>query len=310
MKCVVTGATGFIGRTLCAYLKGQQHEVTALSRNAMRAVTQLPQGVECVSWGPDAEPEWKRRVAAADAVFHLAGESIAAKRWTPRVKQVLRASRTEPTRLLVSAMREASTRPGVLISASATGYYGDCGDREVTEATPQGHDFLAQVCGSWEAEAYKAGEFGVRVVVIRFGVVLGSGGALTRILYPFPFHLSPWKAGLAGPLGSGRQWMPWIDGVDAVRLMSWASAHTEAAGGFNGVSPNPVTNREFTQTLGRVVGMWTPFRVPAFALRLALGEFAETLLTGQRAIPAATEAQGFKFHAPLLEPVLCAILAR
>jgi uncharacterized protein (TIGR01777 family) len=310
MQVVVTGATGFIGRPLCAALTGGGHRVTALSRSADHARAALGPQVESLAWGGGAGGEWKQAVRAADAVIHLAGEPIAGGRWTPASKERFRASRVETTRRLVDAIREGDRRPETLVSTSAVGYYGDCRDETITEESPPGDDFLAETCRRWEAEAQRAEEVGVRVVRMRIGIALGAGGALEKMLYPLPLPISPWKLGLGGPLGSGRQWIPWIHLDDVVGLYLWAVTNPQAAGAVNVTAPRPVTNAAFARALARVLGRPALLPVPGFALRLLLGELAEYLLGGQRALPTVAQRSGYTFRYAELDSALRALLQR
>jgi uncharacterized protein (TIGR01777 family) len=238
----------------------------------------------------------------ADAVVHLSGESIA-RRWTARRKARIRESRIRTTRGLVAAILAARQPPRVLISGSAMGFYGPHGDERLTEASPAGNDFLASVCVDWEREALAASP-ATRVVLMRSGLALDRmGGALPQIARPFYFFAG-------GPVGSGRQYMSWIHRDDWVRLAQWAIANEDLAGPINATAPNPVTNLEFAQTLGRVLRRPSRFRTPPAALRLALGEMADALLlNGQRVIPAKAESLDFTFRYPQLEPALRAILS-
>src|SRR5579862_7667994 len=306
LDIVVTGATGFIGRPLCAELVGAGHRVTALARDAERARSLLGSSVTAVGWA-GADDGWRQTVARADAVIHLAGESVAGHRWTPEFKAKIRASRVEPTRALVEAMRQAQCPPA-LISASAVGYYGDRGDEVVTEESPPGKGFLAEVCVAWEAEAMRASEAGARVVRMRTGVVLGKGGALEKMLQPLPLPFNPWQLGLGGPMGSGRQWLPWIHLDDVVGLYVWAATTTQVTGPCNATAPNPVTNAEFAHAIGRALHRHENLPVPAFALKIALGEFADSLLTGQKALPTVPEKLGYRFRFANLDPTLVSLL--
>jgi hypothetical protein len=299
MHFVITGANGFIGSSLAAHLIAQGHRVTGLVRdvNAARAV--LP-GVEILPWG-GATGEWREAIARSGVVVNLAGASLGGRRWNAAVKKVLRDSRIETTRLVVSAMRESGRRDMVLLSSSAVGYYGDGGDRLLIESDPPGSDFLSELCKEWETEARRAEEIGARVALLRTGIVLGEGGALERMLPPF-------RLGLGGPLGSGRQWMSWIHRQDVVGMIAWAAGNAAAQGPVNVTAPNPATMRDFARTLGRVLHRPSLFPAPAFALRLLLGEFAEALLTGQRAIPREAQNRGFTWKYPDLEPALRSIL--
>jgi uncharacterized protein (TIGR01777 family) len=308
LKVVVTGATGFVGRPLCAELVGAGHRVTALTRDPNRALGLLGSQVRCVAWGDKKDLDWKQEVAAADAVIHLAGEAVAGQRWTPEFKARIRASRVENTKELAQALNQADRRPRTLVSASAVGYYGDCGDETVTEEHAPGKGFLADVCVEWEGAARQAREAGVRVALLRIGIVLGAGGALEKMLHPLPLPINPWKLGGGGPLGNGRQWMPWIHLDDVVGLFRWAATEASVEGPCNATAPNPVTNRDFAHTLGHVLHRPAVVPVPAFALRAMLGEFAESILTGQKAIPAVAQRLGYRFKFTAVEDALRAAL--
>lgn len=310
MKVVITGATGFLGRPICKMFLQAGHAVTALTRNPERAHTTLGTQVECLAWGENAVPGWKQAVAEADAVVHLAGEPIGAQKWTPAFKQKILASRVKTTRMLVAAICEGQSKPGALISASGINYYGDRKNETVTEETKPGDDFLAQICRQWEAEAEKAAACGVRVARLRTAVVLGHGGALERMLYPLPLPISPWKLGLAGKIGSGRQWFPWVHIEDAAGLYVWAATHAEVSGPVNVTAPNPVTNAQFTAALARALHRPAFLPLPAFALRAIAGEFAETLLIGQKALPTVALKLGYQFRYPDLDAALHSLLPK
>jgi uncharacterized protein len=303
MKIIIAGATGFIGSALTARLSADGHALTVLTRtNSGR----IPTGATRLLWCPGSPGEWQRgldkAVADADGIINLAGESIAAGRWTEARKQTIRSSRIETTRTLVDAIARIGSGVKFLLNASAVGYYGGRGDETLTEADPPGSDFLARLCHEWEAEALRAEASGVRVVLLRTGIVLGkNGGALAKMVPPFKFFLG-------GPLGSGKQWMPWIHLEDEIGLCAWAMA-SDARGALNATAPEPVTMKEFCGTLGKALGRpcWAP--VPAFALRAALGEMADMLLNGQRAVPAAAEKLGYRFRYPKLPAALENILS-
>ncbi len=298
MLALVTGGTGFIGRALVARLEAPR----VLSRDAARARASLGAGVEAFAWDPEAGPPPAAALDGVEAVFHLAGDSVGEGRWTAAKKARIRDSREKGTRNLVAALAALPKRPRVLVSASAVGWYGDRGEEVLDEAAPAATDFLGEVCAAWEAEARKAEALGVRVVRLRLGVVLGEGGgALGRMLLPF-------RLGVGGRLGSGRQWMPWVHRDDVVGLALHAAATASLSGAVNAVSPNPVTNAEFTRTLGRVLRRPAFLPAPAFALRLALGEFAEVLLASTRAVPRTAEQSGYRFRHPDLEQALRSIL--
>lgn len=302
MRALVTGATGFIGRRLLAKLQ----QPTVLTRNAAKATKQLEKvGAKIVQWEPQAGPPPAAAFDGIDCVFHLAGDPVASSRWTAKKKARIRDSRIIATRNLVAALRALPARPKTLISASAVGYYGSRGDEELDERSPPGRDFLAEVCIGWEKEAVAARELGVRVVPIRTGIVLGEkGGALAKMLTPF-------YLGLGSPLGSGNQFMPWVHIDDLVELMLFATREANFNGPLDGVAPHPVTNLEFTKTLGRVIGRPTFMpAVPPIALKLLVGGFAEVLLASQRVLPRAALAAGFAFRFSELEPALRDVLHR
>ncbi len=304
MRIVVTGGTGFIGRPLCQRLVGLGHAVTVLTRNPGAARSVLDPRMSVIGWEGFRGPTDGLMAALGDGdvIINLAGAPIAAGRWNAQVKDRLRQSREGTTSALVAALSKLPTRPVLLISASAIGYYGPRGDEPLTEESPSGVGFLASLCREWEAAARAAERLGVRVVLPRIGVVLGRhGGALAKMLPAF-------RMGLGGPVGSGAQWMSWIHLDDLIELLLFLL--NEAVGGpVNATAPHPVTNREFARTLGRTLGRPAWARVPAPVLRLLLGEMAEELLlTGQRVLPHRAEALGFRFRYPTLSEALGAIL--
>lgn len=302
MKVLVTGATGFIGKRLCASLHQAGHALVGLSRDPSRARQKVPQLSEAFSWNPAVELPPAQALAGCDAVINLVGESVAG-RWNESKKRAIRESRTVSTRNFVSALAQTSPRPKVLISASAIGYYGDRGEESLTEDSPSGTDFLAQVCREWESEALKAESFGMRVVCLRIGLVLGpKGGALHAMLPLF-------KMGLGGPLGSGRHWWSWVHCDDVIGIIQYALEQGDVSGPVNATSPRPVRQREFAQTLGRVLGRPAILPAPAFALKIALGEFASQLLSSQRVIPERLQKMGYRFRFAELEAALREILS-
>jgi uncharacterized protein (TIGR01777 family) len=256
-----------------------------------------------IQWRPDGSAgDLARHLEGVDAVVNLAGEGIADKRWTAARKEVLRSSRILSTRTLARAIAECDRPPRVFISASGVGYYGARGDETVTESTAPGSDFLARLCVEWEQEAKAAESPRTRVAIVRSGLVLDRDqGALARMLLPF-------KLGLGATLGSGDQCMPWIHVNDWTELVMWLIGNERASGVFNATSPEPVTNRTFTRTLGRVLGRPAFFTAPAFVLQTVLGELAIVLLTGQRAVPACAQQMGFRFSYQTLEPALRSLL--
>ena len=294
MRVVVTGGTGFLGTALVDALTARGDQVTVLTRKG-RGRSRVTE----VEWTPDGNTGgWATALDGADAVVHLAGESLDAHRWTPARKAAIVESRVASTRSVLAALHQATDRPRVLVSSSAVGYYGPHGDEVVTEDAAPGRDFLARLCVDWEREAQRAEADGVRVLMLRSGLILArDGGALARMLLPF-------RLGIGGPLGSGRQYWPWIHRDDWVSLVALLLSHPSASGPFNLTAPTPVTNREFTRVLGRVLHRPAFLPVPAFALRLALGEMADVVLTGQRAVPARAQGLGYSFRYDALGPAL------
>jgi uncharacterized protein (TIGR01777 family) len=310
MRIIVTGGTGFLGHPLCRSLAEDGHDVVVLSRKgpAGGASASKPgggAGVRVVGWTGDASTAgWGRLVDGAGAVVNLAGESIAGRRWTDEQKSRLERSRLETTRAVFEAIGAAGQPPRVLVSGSAVGYYGPRGDEVLTEASAPGEDFLSRLAVRWEAEASKAASSRTRVVLLRTGIVLGrDGGALAKMLLPF-------KLGLGGPLGSGRQFMSWIHRADWVAMVRWA-LDADVSGPLNGTAPMPVTNADFTRALGAALGRPAVLPAPAFALRLMLGEMADPLLlTGQRVVPERARAQGFTFRHGTLPEALADVVRR
>ena len=294
MRAIVTGATGLIGTRLVRALTERGDEVTVLSRDPQRARERL--GVAAVKWAPLRGPA--PALAGADAVVHLAGEPVA-QRWSAAARERISASRELGTAGLVAGLEAAEPRPGVLVSASGVGYYGPRGDEEVDESSPPGVDFLAQVCAAWEDAARAAEELGVRVVLVRTGVVLDrNGGALAKMLPPF-------RAGVGGPVAGGRQWMSWIHVEDLVGLYLAALDGGEAwRGPVNATAPRPARNADFSKALGRALRRPAVVPVPGAALRLLYGEMAEIVTTGQRAAPRRALELGYAFRHPELEEAL------
>ena len=290
MKIVIAGGTGFLGRPLAAALAADGHDLAVLTRKD--SPRPPPDRARAVPWVPDgAAGPWAAEIDGAGAVVNLAGESIAARRWSAEHKRRVLESRVNATHSLADAVRAAAAPPEVFVSGSAVGYYGPRGDELVTEETPAGSDFLARVCTQWEAEAHRAASPRTRAVYVRTGLVLEKdGGALPQMLLPF-------KLGAGGPVGSGRQYWPWIHRQDWIDLVRWTIRTPAVSGPVNAAAPNPVTNKAFAQALGRALHRPAFMPAPAFALRILLGEMADALLlSGQRVVPARAERLGFTFR--------------
>ncbi len=307
MKILVSGSTGMIGTSVVAALSRDGHAICRLQRpestEPRNAALSASGPGQSVRWDPLGGTFDSAAAESADAVIHLAGASIGEGRWTAARKRLLRSSRVDVTRHLVSGLAKLARPPRVFISASAMGYYGDRGEEQLTEQSAPGHDFLAALARDWEAEAARAEQFGARAVMLRFGLILArDGGALARMLLPF-------RLGLGGRLGSGQQWMSWLTLGEAVGMIRYALENVGVRGAVNAVTPNPVRNSEFTAVLGRVLHRPTIFPAPAFVLRLALGEMADALLLGSsRLIPQELQTLSYRFLHPELEPALGALL--
>jgi uncharacterized protein (TIGR01777 family) len=294
MLIALTGATGFIAAHLIPRLQREGYTVRALGRRNPGI-----QGVEFVEWDSGDEPP-TTALRDAGAVIHLAGEPVA-QRWSGEVKRRIRDSRVQGTHHLVNALLKLNSRPATLIAASAIGYYGDRGDDVLTETSEPGTDFLAKTCVEWEHESRRAGDLGLRVALLRFGLVLGRGGALAQMLRPF-------RAGVGGPVGSGRQWMSWIHMDDIVGLIGFALRYERVYGAVNATSPNPVRNKEFARQLGAALHKPAIIPVPAIGLKLIFGEMAAVVLASQRVMPEAASRAGYVFQFPELQDALRRIL--
>ena len=302
MRTIITGGSGLIGRALAVELAAAEHEVIILSRAPGR-VSGLPAGARAVGWDGRSAEGWQDLADGAAAIVNLAGESIAAGRWTAARKRRIAESRRQAGAAVVQAVAGAATKPQVLIQASAVGYYGPRGDETITEDAAAGADFLAQVCVPWEASTEPVERLGVRRVVIRTGIVLSrDGGALPRMMLPFRLFAG-------GPLGSGRQGFPWIHNADEVSAIRWLIEREDASGPFNLAAPETLTNAEFSRVLGRVMRRPSFMPTPGFALRLVLGELATLLLDGQRQVPRRLLDLGFTFRFPTAEAALRDLLA-
>jgi uncharacterized protein (TIGR01777 family) len=300
MKILVTGSSGLVGTALMEELKQSGHTVVRLVRLGSAATSRATEGFD-VEWNP-ATGSLGGAAVGADAVVNLAGASIADGRWTGKRKEILRTSRVQNTDALVNALARMAIRPRVLVSASAIGIYGDRGDEQLTEESLAGNDFLSILARDWEASAVKAEAIGVRVVRARFGIILAKqGGALPQMVRPFKF-------GLGGRLGSGRQWMSWVTLTDTVRVLRLALEEGALRGPINVVAPEPVRNSEFTEVLARTLNRPAIFSAPEFALKLAMGEMAESLLlASQRVLPASLVRLGYKFIHPELGSALLSL---
>ncbi|MEH1810247.1 MAG: thylakoid membrane protein ThyD [Nostoc sp.] len=305
MKVAITGATGFVGSRLVQRLQGEGHKIVVLTRNTTFAQKVFPSeafpNVEIVVYTPNASDSWQSVIASCDGVVNLAGEPIGEGRWTPERKQEILNSRKLGTQKIVEAIANANPKTSVLINASAIGYYGTSETATFDETSQSGNDFLAQVCQAWEAEAGKVKDAGVRLVILRFGIVLGNGGALGKMIPPF-------KLFAGGPIGSGRQWFSWIHVDDLVNLILQALTKPEIEGVYNATAPNPVRMADLSQTMGQVMNRpsWLP--VPAFAIEALLGDGAIVVLEGQQVIPKRTVQTGFEYKYPNLQSALTQIL--
>jgi uncharacterized protein (TIGR01777 family) len=296
MKVAVTGATGFVGRRLVERLLERGDQVVAFSRDAAKAKQILP-GVEAVTYQPTVSGDWQQAVDGCDAVVNLAGEPIGEKRWTPSQKQQILESRQLGTRKIVEAIAQAQQKPQVLVNASAVGYYGTSETARFDETSPAGDDFLAEVCQAWEAEAQAVTATGTRLVILRFGIVLGPGGAIAKMVPIFQLFAG-------GPIGNGRQWFSWIQREDLVTLLLRTIDQPSLSGTYNATAPNPVRMSELSQILGQVLQRpsWLP--VPAFALEALLGEGAQVVLEGQQVLPERLLNERYGFQYPDLKVAL------
>lgn len=295
MRITITGATGLLGRRLVGALTSRGDSVTVLSRDPERAARDLH--TEAEAWDPLLAPAPARALAGRDAVVHLAGAPVA-QRWSDAAKRDIRDSRSLGTRNLVAGILAAEPRPPVLVSASAVGYYGPRGDERLDETAPPGRDFLSAVCVAWEREALEAAGHGVRVAVMRTGIVLDAGGGALRTM------LTPFRLGVGGPVAGGGQYMPWIHADDVAGLYVRAIDDEHFSGPVNVAAPEPVTNREFSKALGRALHRPAIAPVPGLALRALYGEMAEIVTEGQRAVPRRALELGYHFQYPDLDEAL------
>lgn len=305
MKVAVTGATGFVGSRLVQCLHDRGEQILVLSRNPRSAARTFPSevfpNVEILAYTPGVSGVWQNRIVGCDAVVNLAGEPIAQQRWTPEHKLEILNSRKLGTQKIVEAIAEANPKPSVLINASAIGFYGTSQTATFDENSPTGTDFLAQVCQQWEEQAQMVKNYDVRLVILRFGIVLGNGGALGKMITPF-------KLFAGGPIGSGNQWFSWIHLNDIVNLIIQSLVDPNAQGVYNATAPHPVQMKDLSNTMAQVMNRpaWLP--VPGIALEALLGEGAMVVLEGQRVLPQRTQALGFEYQYPLLPSALRQIL--
>ncbi len=295
MRIILTGGTGFIGTPLRHELLAQGHRVILLTRDPARlSHKRSDDRLEVIPWDGMSLDPLAQRMTTVDAVINLAGEPIAAQRWSSAQKEKILQSRIQGTQALIQAMAQAKKRPAVLINASAVGFYGDVPEGDVLETRDQGSGFLADTCHRWEQEAHQAQALEVRVVCLRIGIVLGpEGGALGKMLLPF-------KMGVGGPLGSGKQWFPWIHREDVLGIILFALQQTGLSGAINVAAPDPVRMEEFCRVLGEVMHRPAWVTTPAWVLKPLLGEMSELVLAGQKAIPQKLIQAGYHFRYPQL----------
>jgi uncharacterized protein (TIGR01777 family) len=305
MRILISGSTGFVGTALVQALLKENHTIARLVRPGTDRKNAAGDDTQTVLWDASTDQFDAAAAEGADALVHLAGASIADGRWTDSRKQLIRSSRIDATHHLVGALAKLQRPPRAVVAASAIGYYGTRGDETLTEASPSGNGFLPQVCRDWETETARAAEFGARVVSLRFGIILAEhGGALAKMAIPF-------KLGVGGRMGDGRQWMSWVTLRDIVRIIQFALTASQLTGMVNAVGPNPVRNSEFTEILAKTLHRPALFPAPPFALRLALGEMADALLLGsQKVIPAKLTEAAYKFEQPDLAGALKGIFQK
>jgi uncharacterized protein (TIGR01777 family) len=296
MKILITGGTGFVGTQLITRLIQDGHEVTVLTRSLKGAKGTSP-GISYLEGDPTRKGPWQEAIQQHDAVINLAGASIFSK-WTDEHKKAIRESRVSTAQNIVEGILSRPERPFTLFSTSAVGYYGFCGDEELTEESPHGDDFLARIALEWEGEALKAGDRGARVVITRFGIVMGEkGGALGQMIPLF-------KKYIGGPIGNGKQWFSWVHIKDLAEAFAFLLKHPEMSGPVNVCSPNPVRNKDLARALGKALHKPSFMPAPGFMIKLVLGEFGSVILEGQRVIPKRLLDSGFLFQYPNIEKAL------
>jgi uncharacterized protein (TIGR01777 family) len=298
MKIIITGATGLIGKSLCENLVNRGDEITVFTRNIINAKQSLTGIKNFVEWDYMKPAEWKNEICGKNAVIHLAGTNLFARRWNKNFKDEILKSREISTKNLVSAICQCENKPASLIVASGINYYGDCGENTINESNESGNDFLSRVCKVWEDEAAKVESCGVRQVSIRTGIVLSSEeGALKQMLLPF-------KLFVGGPIGNGKQWFPWIHIEDLVNSYIYSLGNQKIKGPVNGVSPDLVRMSDFTNTFGKILRRPSFLKVPLFVLKMAVGEFAEPITMSIKAIPEKLEQNNFTFKYSKLHSAL------
>jgi len=298
MNLLITGGTGFIGRTLIRQRLSAGHQIFVLTRSRSKAQQTLPNTVKCIQSLDDIGDD-----TAIDQIVNLAGEPLVGKRWNRASKQMFVDSRVETTQALIDFIARRAQKPRVLVSGSAIGYYGDRADETLTEDSAAGHEYTSDLCHQWEQTAEQATQYGVRVCVLRIGVTLGADDG------PFPTMARPFKLGVGGRLGHGQQWLSWIHIEDLTNLIGHLLDHASLQGVFNGTAPEPVTNRTLTHTLGAVLHRPSFWVVPGFVLRFLMGGVAHILLTGQKVLPQNTLDSGFEYRYPTLDNAVTALLA-
>ncbi len=298
MRIIIPGGSGLVGTHLSEYFLKKGFEVIILSRNPKKALRRVPNGSLVEKWDGKQGASWAHLITNDTAIINLTGENIASGRWTKKKKRALLESRINSGTAVVEAIESADETPFVLVQSSGVGYYGSHESKEFAEDDPPGNGFLADLATKWEASTNGVEALGVRRVVTRFGVILSPrGGALPKMSLPF-------KLFVGGRIGNGKQWLSWVHYLDVVRAIDFLIENRSAKGPFNVSSPNPLTNQEFTKSLGKVLKRPSFFRVPGFVLKIVLGEMATTLLTGQKALPQKLLSLGFEFEFPLLIPAL------
>lgn len=304
MRVFITGGTGLVGTRLLAQLKKRSDHAIVLTRNPDKAREKLGDFPELVAGDPTVAGPWQASVSSCDAVVNLAGENLFARRWSDGFKAIIRTSRIDGTNNVVQAITHAPSRPRVLVNGSAIGYYGFHGDQALTEESPPGDDFLAKTCVEWEAAAKPAEQLGVRVVLLRTGVVLDkAGGALQLMLLPFKLFL------FGGKIGSGRQWVSWIHHEDEVGIILKALDDGMVSGPLNATAPVPITNKDLAHAIGKAMGRPSFFPTPGFMLNLGLGEVASLVVKGQRVLPKKAQELGYAFRYPEIGMALRQALA-